>query len=142
MKPMHAGAYALACAATLALLGACTVGPKYERPVVVTPPAYKEAGEWKIAQPRDEVNRGKWWEIFGDAQLNALIEQIDISNQNVIAAEARFRQARSLVQQARAGLFPTVTGAASAHAQRFRLGFELKHHQPPRRHGQRFQPLD
>ena len=114
MKPTRARACAFACVATLALLGACTVGPKYERPSVATPPAYKEAGEWKIAQPRDEVNRGKWWEIFGDAQLNALIEQVDISNQNVIAAEARFRQARALVQQARAGLFPTVTGAASA----------------------------
>lgn len=114
MKPTRARAYALACVATLALLGACTVGPKYVRPSVATPPAYKEAGEWKIGQPRDEVNRGKWWEIFGDAQLNALIEQINISNQNVIAAEARFRQARALVQQARAGLFPTVTGAASA----------------------------
>ena len=100
--------------ATLALLGACTVGPPYVRPSIATPPAYKEAGEWKIAQPRDEVRRGKWWETFGDAQLNALVEQIDISNQNVLAAEARFRQARTLVPQARAGLFPSVTGAASA----------------------------
>ena len=99
--------------ATLALLGACTVGPQYVRPSVATPSAYKEAGEWKIAQPRDEVKRGKWWEIFGDARLNALVEQIDISNQNVLAAEARFRQARALVQQARAGLFPSVTGSAA-----------------------------
>jgi hypothetical protein len=52
------------CVAPLALLGACTVGPKYERPSVATPSAYKEAGEWKIAQPRDDVNRGKWWEIL------------------------------------------------------------------------------
>jgi NodT family efflux transporter outer membrane factor (OMF) lipoprotein len=99
--------------ATFALLGACTVGPQYVRPSVATPSAYKEAGEWKIAQPRDEVKRGKWWEIFGDAQLNALVEQIDISNQNVLAAEARFRQARALVQQARAGLFPSVTGSGA-----------------------------
>ena len=99
---------------TLALLSACTVGPKYVRPSVATPPAYKEAGAWKLAQPRDDLQRGKWWETFGDAQLNALIEQIDISNQNVRAAEARFRQARALVQQARAGLFPSVTGTASA----------------------------
>jgi NodT family efflux transporter outer membrane factor (OMF) lipoprotein len=114
MRSKHLLLSITALVATLALLGACTVGPPYVRPSVATPPAYKEAGEWKIAQPRDEVKRGKWWETFGDAQLNALVEQIDISNQNVIAAEARFRQARALVQQARAGLFPSVTGAASA----------------------------
>lgn len=104
----------IAFAATLALLAACTVGPEYVRPSIDTPPAYKEAGEWKVAQPKDTIERGKWWEIFGDAQLNALVEQIDISNQNVRIAEAQFRQARALVQQARAGLFPSVTANASA----------------------------
>lgn len=104
----------IAFAASLALLAACTVGPEYVRPTVDTPPAYKEAGDWKVAQPRDTVERGKWWEIFGDAQLNALVEQIDISNQNVRIAEAQFRQARALVQQARAALFPSVTANASA----------------------------
>jgi NodT family efflux transporter outer membrane factor (OMF) lipoprotein len=103
----------LALAAMLMLPGACAVGPGYVRPGVATPAAYKEAGDWKVAQPRDEIRRDKWWEIFGDAQLNALVEQVDISNQNVRIAEAKFRQARALVQSARAGLFPSVTGGAS-----------------------------
>ena len=101
-------------AAMLALLPACTVGPKYTRPQITTPPAYKEAGDWKVAQPRDAANRGRWWAIFNDAQLNTLVEQINISNQNVRLAEAQYRQARALVQQARAGLFPAVTGNVSA----------------------------
>ncbi len=98
----------LALAATLMLLGACMVGPRYQRPAVATPTVYKEAGEWKAAQPRDAVERGKWWQIFGDAQLNALAAQIDISNQNVRFAEAKLRQADALVEQARAGMFPTI----------------------------------
>jgi NodT family efflux transporter outer membrane factor (OMF) lipoprotein len=114
MKSQFMPPQTLLLAAMLALLGACTVGPEYVRPSVATPPAYKEADNWKVAQPRDELQRGKWWETFADAQLNELIGQIDISNQNVHFAEAQFRQARALVQSARAGLFPSVTGSASA----------------------------
>ncbi|MBI2224876.1 MAG: efflux transporter outer membrane subunit [Betaproteobacteria bacterium] len=113
MKPRFTAAKILALAAMPALLGACAAGPKYVRPSVATPAAYKEAGDWKVAQPQDMVKRGKWWEIFRDAQLDALAGQIDISNQNVRIAEARFRQARALVQSARAGLFPGVTGGGS-----------------------------
>ena len=113
MKPRFTAANILALAALPALLGACAADPKYVRPSVAIPAAYKEAGDWKIAQPQDTVKRGKWWEIFGDAQLNELAGQIDISNQNVRIAEARFRQARALVQSARAGLFPAVTGRGS-----------------------------
>ena len=94
-------------------LAACSVGPKYVRPTVDAPAAYKEAGDWKVAQPRDDVKRDKWWEVFADAQLNSLVEQIDVANQNVRVAEANYRQARTLVQQARSGLFPSVTGNAS-----------------------------
>jgi NodT family efflux transporter outer membrane factor (OMF) lipoprotein len=100
-------------ALALALLGACTVGPEYVRPSVETPAAYKEAGPWKVAQPQDEVKRGKWWEIFGDAQLNALVEQVDVSNQTVRVAEAQYREAHALVRQTRAGLFPSLTGNVS-----------------------------
>jgi NodT family efflux transporter outer membrane factor (OMF) lipoprotein len=100
-------------AAALSLLPGCTVGPDYARPSVETPAAYKEAGAWKVAEPRDDASRGKWWEIFGDPQLNALAGKIDISNQNLRLAEAQFREAQALVQSARAGLFPTVDGSAS-----------------------------
>src|SRR5262249_11725634 len=81
------------------------------------PVAYKEIDGWKAAQPQDAVIRGAWWEMFNDPQLNALEAQIDISNQNVAAAEAQFRQARALVREARASYFPTVTiGLGVTHA--------------------------
>ncbi len=95
-------------------LSACMVGPHYAKPPVTTPAAYKETGNWKIAKPGDAVNRGPWWEIFGDAQLNTLAQQVDVSNQNVRVAEAKLRQAEALVEQSRAGLFPTLTGNTSA----------------------------
>ena len=96
-----------------ALLSACTVGPDYVKPDMQVPAAFKEQQGWKTAQPRDELPRGQWWEVFGDAQLNALVAQVEISNQNIRAAEAQYRQARALAQQARAGFFPTVTGDVS-----------------------------
>lgn len=104
----------LVAAAALALLGGCMVGPNYVRPPAPTAAAFKEAGDWKPAQPRDEVRRGKWWEIFGEPKLNALIEQINVSNENVRVAEARLRQAEAVVEQARAGLWPTLGVTATA----------------------------
>jgi len=77
------------------LLTSCTVGPKYQRPTVQPPPpTYKEVGDWKPAQPNELSLGGKWWEIFGDPQLNALEEKINVSNQNLKTAEAQFREAR------------------------------------------------
>jgi NodT family efflux transporter outer membrane factor (OMF) lipoprotein len=97
----------------IALFGGCAVGPDYERPDAEVPQAYKEDGAWKQAQPQDEASRGRWWEIFKDPQLDALLEQVEISNQNVLASEAQFRRARSLLAASRAGYFPTVTANAS-----------------------------
>ena len=91
------------------LLASCTVGPKYQRPPVVTPPEYKETGQWKTAQPSDQIAKGKWWEIFQDPQLDTLEDQISVSNQNLKAAQAQYAQARALVRFNRAGFFPTVT---------------------------------
>jgi NodT family efflux transporter outer membrane factor (OMF) lipoprotein len=93
------------------------VGPKYHTPVAATPSAYKEltpaqykdTDGWKMAQPKDDALRGKWWEIFGDPQLNALEEKVNISNQNIASAAAAFFAARALVKEARSQLFPTVT---------------------------------
>ncbi|MFI5354042.1 MAG: efflux transporter outer membrane subunit [Desulfobaccales bacterium] len=113
------GPFALAAAAAIFVLFAgCTVGPDYVRPPTASPDAYKENAGWKVAQPRDELPRGKWWEIYNDPKLNALEEQVDISNQNLAAAEANFRQALALIRVARAAYFPTVTGGPSW--QRFR----------------------
>src|SRR5271154_5879453 len=100
------------------LLAGCMVGPKYHQPAAtVQPPtaSYKEsptnfpnAGEWKVAQPGDTMLHGKWWEIYNDAELNALEEQLNINNQNIKQAFENFMAARTLVAQARAQLFPTV----------------------------------
>ena len=98
--------------AALTLLIGCAVGPDYVKPIPVSPDAYKELAGWKVAQPKDDVLRGAWWQIYGDPQLNALEEQVNLSNQNIALAEAQFRQARALVQQARAAYFPTVTVGA------------------------------
>lgn len=101
-------------AAALALLNACAMGPNYARPSAEAPAAFKELEGWKMAQPRDVEIRGNWWELFNDPVLNSLEAQVDISNLNLAQAEAQFRQARALVQSARAGYFPTVSGSVSA----------------------------
>lgn len=101
-------------AAMCATLASCTLlGPNYRRPQVVTPPAYKESKDWKIAEPRDGVPRGKWWMVFNDGQLNALADKLDKSNLDLRVAEAQYRRAQALVEQSRAGLFPVVTGNVS-----------------------------
>ena len=100
--------------ALAAMLASCSMmGPNYRRPQMVTPPKYKESKDWKIAEPRDGVPRGKWWEIFGDAQLNALAEKVDKSNQNLRVAEAQYRRAQAVVQSSRSGLLPVVSGDVS-----------------------------
>ncbi len=95
------------------LLTGCAVGPDYRRPDVATPAAFKEAGDWKPAEPRDEAPRGNWWEIYGDAELSALVAQVAISNQNVLAAAAQYRQAQALLGVAQAGYAPTLSGDLS-----------------------------
>ena len=104
-------------AVALCLLAGCMVGPKYHTPSTDAPAAYKEltpadlqqTDGWKVAQPKDDALRGKWWEIFNDPELNALEEKVDVSNQNIAAAAASFFAARALVKEARSQLFPTVT---------------------------------
>lgn len=99
---------------SLASLMACSLGPDYVRPTLDTPTAFKESNGWKTAQPRDQEIRGNWWEVFNDPVLNSLEEQVNISNQNLAQAEARFRQAATLIRSARAAYFPSVSGSASA----------------------------
>jgi NodT family efflux transporter outer membrane factor (OMF) lipoprotein len=93
------------------LSAACTVGPKYARPSVPTAPAdtFKEADGWKTAQPSDQFQRGPWWEVFGDPQLNDLEVQLTTSNQDLKVAEARFREARAIVGFNRSAEFPTIS---------------------------------
>ncbi len=92
------------------------VGPRYQRPAAPVPPGLKElAGndQWKMATPSDELLKGKWWEIFGDPQLNALEELVDINNQNVKQAQAQFQQARALVAANHANYYPVIGSAPS-----------------------------
>jgi NodT family efflux transporter outer membrane factor (OMF) lipoprotein len=94
------------------VLAACSVGPEYRRPDAPVPTSYKEG--WKTGEPQDAIDRGAWWAIYNDPTLDALERQVDISNQNLKAAEAAYRQARAVVAQARSGYFPTISVAASA----------------------------
>jgi NodT family efflux transporter outer membrane factor (OMF) lipoprotein len=96
------------------LIAGCMVGPDYRRPAAEVPATYKEVGNWKQAQPNDQNLGGNWWEIFQDPQLNALQAQVNVSNQNLKAAEAQYMQARALVRYYRADYFPTIDGGASA----------------------------
>ncbi len=92
----------------------CRIGPKYTKPSVPVPPAYKElgpdeVGEWKAAQPGDQLTRGKWWERFNDPELNQLEEKVSIANQNIIAAAMNVQQARAIIREAHSQYYPTVT---------------------------------
>jgi len=101
-----------------ALLSACAVGPDYQRPTTATFGAYKEApaadAGWFPAAPADALDRGAWWQLFGDAELNALMPRVEVSNQNIAAAVAAYAQAQALVREQRASLFPSVGANASA----------------------------
>ena len=92
------------------LLAGCAVGPDYRRPEIAAAAQFKEAPEgWVVATPADAVDRGRWWRLFQDAQLDALAEKVLVDNQNIAAAQAAYQQARALVREQRAGLFPVVS---------------------------------
>jgi NodT family efflux transporter outer membrane factor (OMF) lipoprotein len=112
MKTMKNCANVLMWLAVASVMASCAFGPDYRRPQTVTPPAYKENKDWKIAEPRDNVTRGKWWEVFADPQLNVLADKVTASNLSLRVAEANYRRAQALVQSARAALLPTVSASA------------------------------
>jgi NodT family efflux transporter outer membrane factor (OMF) lipoprotein len=114
MKHMKAAILLLLALIVLALISGCNLAPTYHQPVVQTPPAFKETNGWKLARPSDGVIKGKWWLMFNDPQLNALEDQVAISNQNVVAALENFFAARALVKEARSAYYPTVSAAPSA----------------------------
>jgi NodT family efflux transporter outer membrane factor (OMF) lipoprotein len=110
--------------AAFIMQASCAVGPDYVRPVIPVPEKFKEAKnkkifdakqnkQWKIAEPKDCEHRGEWWRIFHDKELNKLEARLNASNQTVMTAAANYRQARALVDEARASFFPTVTGSLS-----------------------------
>jgi NodT family efflux transporter outer membrane factor (OMF) lipoprotein len=121
IRPIQAALAAL----FLLFVAGCEVGPKYVRADAPTTPAYKESppdsfkeadGQWQQAQPDDQTLRGKWWEVFGDSQLNSLEDQLTLSNQDLKVAEARLREARAVVRFNRAAEFPTISVGPSINS--------------------------
>ncbi len=104
---------ASALAAT-ALVGCAPVGPNFLKPAAIVSPEFKEIKGWKVATPRASEPKGDWWAVFHDPELSRLEAAVAISNQTLKADEANYRQALALINEARAGLFPTVTGTGSA----------------------------
>lgn len=102
------GSRLLSLSLCVALLSACAVGPDYQRPQTAEIAQYKEAEGWTQANPSDALARGAWWELYGDQQLNGLIEKLNSSNQTVAQSEAQYRQAQALVRSARGAFYPSV----------------------------------
>jgi NodT family efflux transporter outer membrane factor (OMF) lipoprotein len=100
--------------AALVLLEGCVVGPKYSVPAAPTAPAFKEqvapdGTKWAPATPQDAAQRGQWWLIYNEPELNALEDKLNQSNQNIAQAYHNFMAARAVVREARASYFPTAT---------------------------------
>ena len=93
-RAMYRKLQVAAIVAAVSVMGGCIVGPKYHTPPVDTPTTYKEltpanfkdTDGWKVAQPQDTKLHGDWWRIFNDPELNALEDQVNISNQTIAGA--------------------------------------------------------
>ena len=119
MGPQHLPIAAIFLAAGVCALNGCSVGPKYKTPTAPTPPAYKEMGNWKTAQPNDQNLGGNWWQMFQDSNLNTLEQQLEVSNQNLKAAFAQYQEARALVRYYRSDYYPTLTANPSASREKY-----------------------
>jgi NodT family efflux transporter outer membrane factor (OMF) lipoprotein len=108
------GARGAVLAASLSLCACISVGPDYVRPAAPVTPQFKEAKGWKFISPLDAEDRGAWWAVYRDSELSGLLAQVDVSNQNVMAAVAAYQEARDVIREAQAGYFPTVTASYSA----------------------------
>ena len=102
----------------LALFG-CAVGPDYVREPAPVPTTFKELKGWKLAAPNDSADRGDWWAPYKDARLTTLLRQVEVSNQTVAAAAAAYEEARAVIRQAQAALFPVATGSYGVTRTRF-----------------------
>jgi NodT family efflux transporter outer membrane factor (OMF) lipoprotein len=99
----------------LLLLAGCLVGPDYYRPPPAHAPAprYKELPGWAPAAPADAAPKGDWWTGFHDPLLDRLEPEVRISNQTVRADYQNYQEARALVREADAALFPTIAATGS-----------------------------
>ncbi|MBS0371838.1 MAG: efflux transporter outer membrane subunit [Proteobacteria bacterium] len=100
--------HSLLVSLNLLALAGCAVGPDHHRPEAAVPAQFREAAGWKLAEPTDGQHTGEWWKRFGDAQLDALVDEAGRANQNIRIAEARYRQATALLGAAQAQYFPTL----------------------------------
>lgn len=96
------------------LLAGCAIGPDYERPEQELPEHFADAGDWKQATPAELEDKGQWWQLYADEQLDELLEQLDANNQNLAAAEAAWRMAEAALGATSAGLYPELSAAASS----------------------------
>jgi NodT family efflux transporter outer membrane factor (OMF) lipoprotein len=136
---IHRRAMVVFALSSLPTLSACAVTEKYQRPEMPIAPTFRESlpAGWAAAQPSDGIPRGRWWDVYKDSGLDALESQVNISNQNVLAAEARFREAKAAVRATRADQFPTVnatpsakisgTGAASGATRNYSIPIDLNY---------------
>ncbi len=117
MKIWHLAAAAITCG----LLAGCTVGPNYKRPAAPAPApdAYKTQAPWRVADPKDSLPKGAWWEVFNDAELNAYEQQLLKANQSLLAAEDRLQEARSLARVTSAAFFPQASVDPNASRNRY-----------------------
>jgi NodT family efflux transporter outer membrane factor (OMF) lipoprotein len=106
------GRRALTLLALSLALSACAIGPDYQRPALQTPAQFKQIEGWTQAKPSDALERGSWWQLYGDSELDALVERLNISNQNLAASAAQYRQARALVRGTRAAFYPSLSSSA------------------------------
>src|SRR5438552_2935910 len=115
MSPCLTRTTTLACAVAIVCAGCAGIRPA-PAPEVATAATFKETPPgWIVAAPADALERGPWWTLFGDAQLDALVQRVEVSNQNVAAAAAAYAQARALVREQRASLFPTLSATGDAN---------------------------
>jgi len=96
------------------VLSGCALGPDYKPAAAPVPTKFKELKGWKLARPSDALDRGDWWKIYRDKRLDVLIRQVEVSNQNVAVQAAAYEQARAVIREAQASLFPMLTGSYSA----------------------------
>lgn len=118
-KDIRPNLNAVALTALSLLLASCEVGPDYHRPAAIESAGYKELAGWKPGTPLDTIDRGAWWSIYRDPTLDGLERQVAVSNQNLASAQAAYEQAQTVVQQARANFWPTLTLSPSVTRQSF-----------------------
>jgi NodT family efflux transporter outer membrane factor (OMF) lipoprotein len=114
------------CAALTLLLSACSLAPPLKTPVIPAGDAYKELGPWTQALPADRLPRDSWWALYGNTELDALEKKLIDGNPTLAAALANYAQARALADQARAGLFPTLSLNGSAQRNRESVNAPLR----------------